>query len=210
MKKLKTFIEFILYKIIKKIRLIHILKQINIDHNIETCNRYVMNNGTKFYQESEVVNLQYDKTKIILGKNTHIRGLLHIFKYGGKIFIGDNSYVGDHSRIWSGEDIFIGNNVLISHNVNIIDTNSHELDAEEREIRHLDLTKNGHWATKGNVITSPIVIEDNVWINFNSIILKGVRIGKGAIIAAGSVVLKDVPPYTLAAGNPAKVIKKII
>jgi acetyltransferase-like isoleucine patch superfamily enzyme len=56
---------------------------------------------------------------------------------------------------------------------------------------------------------SPVVIEDKVWIGFNVIILKGVRVGEGAVVAAGSVVTKDVPPYCVVAGNPAHVVKEL-
>jgi acetyltransferase-like isoleucine patch superfamily enzyme len=55
----------------------------------------------------------------------------------------------------------------------------------------------------------PVKINDRVWIGFNSIILKGVTIGEGGIVGAGSVVTKDVPPYTIVAGNPARVIREI-
>ncbi len=66
-----------------------------------------------------------------------------------------------------------------------------------------------HWDTKGNIITSPIVIKDYAWISFGSTVLKGVTIGKGAIVAAGSVVTRDVPDWTVVAGNPAKNIKTL-
>ncbi|MFN7691728.1 MAG: DapH/DapD/GlmU-related protein, partial [Bacteroidota bacterium] len=62
---------------------------------------------------------------------------------------------------------------------------------------------------KGNIASKPIVIHDKVWISFNAIILKGVTIGEGAVVAAGSVVTKDVAPYTMVAGNPAKFIKNV-
>jgi acetyltransferase-like isoleucine patch superfamily enzyme len=71
------------------------------------------------------------------------------------------------------------------------------------------MTSIGHPKEITNVDSAPIIIEDHVWISFNSIILKGVTIGKGAIIAAGSVVTKDVAPFTLVAGNPAKLIKHL-
>lgn len=165
--------------------------------------------NAKFYKETDIFNSQNDKTKIIVGDNTHIRGALLIFPFGGAITIGNDCYIGDHSRIWSAEKITIGNNVLISHNVNICDTNAHELCSEERVKNSINTLKNGLNPEKGSVITGEIIINDNVWINFNAIILKGITIGKGAIIAAGAVVTKDVAPYTLVAGNPARFVKKV-
>lgn len=164
---------------------------------------------TKFFFDAKVNNFQ-TKDKVVIGNNTHIRGQLLVFKYGGSINIGDNCYIGDGTRIWSGESITIGNNVLISHNVSIVDTNSHEIDYLERSERYIDLISNGPWASKGSIKTSPIVIKDYAWISFGAIILKGVTIGKGAIVAAGSIVTKDVEDFTVVAGNPAVFIKKIL
>ncbi len=165
--------------------------------------------NSKLYKESVINNFTNNPDKIIIGNNTHIRGELLVFNYGGKIKIGDNSFIGDGTRIWSGESVEIGSNVLISHNVNIIDSNSHEINHDERAKGFKKIILSGHPHLKGNIKTSPIIIEDYVWINFNVIILKGVTIGKGAIIGAGSVVLQNVEPFTLVAGNPAKFIKKV-
>jgi acetyltransferase-like isoleucine patch superfamily enzyme len=165
--------------------------------------------GSRFYPEATIHNTQNKRKNIVIGENTHIRGTLLLFKYGGEIHIGDNCYVGDGTRIWSGESIHIGNNVLISHNVSIVDTQAHEINYIERAERYIELIKNGPWNDKGSIKTAPIIIEDYAWISFNTVILKGVTIGKGAIIGAGSVVTKDVPPFTLYAGNPAKFIKKL-
>lgn len=198
---LKLFYQLIL---IDKIE--HKLNQIKINRcesNVEKLDT------TKFYEEAKVFNYKSDKTLIKIGAETHIRGELLIFSYGGEIQIGNNCYVGEGTRIWSGEKIEIGDNVLISHNVNIMDTNSHEIDAQERKETTLHIFTKGHPIEKGNIVTKPIKIENHVWINFNSIILKGVTIGEGSIISAGSIVTKDVPPYSLVAGTPAKVIKSI-
>ena len=162
-----------------------------------------------FYPETIITNMQNDPSKIVIGTHTNVRGTLQIFKYGGKIMIGNDCYVGDGSRIWSGEEIHIGNDVLISHNVNIVDTQAHELDSAERANRHRALIKDGPWEQKGSIETRRIIIKDKVWISFNVIILKGVTIGEGAVVAAGSVVTKDVEPYTMVAGNPAKFIKQV-
>ncbi len=156
-----------------------------------------------------VHNLQGDSSKIKIGKGSWIDGELLVFNYGGEIRIGDNVYIGKNSRIWSGDQIHIGNDVLISHNVNISDTNAHEIDHQQRSIRYRELLVHGHPKEKLSIQTSPIIIEDHVWINFNVIILKGTKIGKGAIVAAGSVVVKDVEPFTMVAGNPAKKIKDL-
>ena len=161
------------------------------------------------HNESSVNNFSNDSAKISIGKNTHIRGNLQVFAYGGSIEIGNNCYVGELSYIWSGEKIVIGNNVLISHQVNIIDSNSHELNAQERVQGYLHIISKGHPTEKGSILTSPIIINDNAWISFGVIILKGITIGEGAVVAAGSVVTKNVAPYTLVAGNPARYIKDL-
>ncbi|MFT5914979.1 MAG: acetyltransferase-like isoleucine patch superfamily enzyme [Flammeovirgaceae bacterium] len=109
----------------------------------------------------------------------------------------------------SGVSVKIGNHVLVAHNVNIIDTNSHHIDYMDRARAFEDLLSVGPAKENTGIVCKPIVIEDNAWINFNSTILKGVRIGKGAIIGPNSVVLDDVPPFCFYAGNPAKFIKKI-
>lgn len=169
----------------------------------------VSHSGAFFYTQARVNNFQNDKTKIILGKNCHIRGEIQLFAYGGKIEMGDHVFVGEGSRIWSGNSVKIGNNVLISHNVNIIDSNSHELNHLERAEGFRSIVSQGHPVHTGSILTSPIVIEDYAWISFNATILKGVHIGQGAIVAAGSVVTENVPPFTMVAGNPAVVIKQL-
>lgn len=186
----------------------NLLHQKIVLSKINSCYQSVnIKSNSKFYEEAIIKNFQNNINKINIGYNTHIRGELLVFKYGGQISIGDNCYIGENTKIWSGERITIKNSVLISHNVNIIDTSSHELNSVERSNRYIQLIERGPWETKGSIITKPIVIEDFAWINFNSIILKGVTIGEGAIVGAGSVVTKDVPPYAVVAGNPAKIIK---
>jgi acetyltransferase-like isoleucine patch superfamily enzyme len=185
--------------------------QMNLDQvQIDKClSQVTILDNTYFYKEADVINLQNNPSRIIIGSNTHIRGKLLIFAYGGEITIGENTYVGENSYIWSGEKIQIGNNVLISHNVNIIDSNTHEIDSFERSEGFKNLIKIGQPKNKGSIITASIIIDEYAWINFNAIILKGVTIGKGAIVAAGAVVTKDVPPFTMVAGNPAQIIKNL-
>ena len=92
--------------------------------------------------------------------------------------------------------ISIGRRCLIAANCQIFDGSGHDLSFDDISNRI---------NTKGN--TKPIVIEDDVWIGANSIILPGVRVGRGSIIGAGSVVTKEIPSMVHAAGNPARVIR---
>lgn len=138
-----------------------------------------------------------------------IDGIIQVFPFGNGVRIGEKCYIGVNTRIWASNRIEIGNNVLISHNVNIIDSNSHEIDHIEREKSAILQFINGLPTEWGNVLTAPITIKDNAWISYNVSILKGVTIGKGAIIGCGAVVTHDIPDFWLAAGNPAKPIKRL-
>jgi acetyltransferase-like isoleucine patch superfamily enzyme len=176
-----------------------------INHRL--CSIQVSHQPTSvFHITAKVANLQADSSRISVGSNTHIRGELLVFKYGGKISIGDFCFIGEGSRIWSGDEIQIGNNVLIAHNVNIMDTNSHERDAKERFETYKHILSKGYPVERGSVICKPVIIKNDAWISFNAIILKGVTIGQGAIVGAGSVVTDDVPDYAVVSGNPAKII----
>lgn len=175
-----------------------------------SCKMYsICGKETYFTMYALIGNFPRNKNKIKIGNNSVVEGKLVVFKYGGEIIIGDNVYIGLNSNIWSGEQVTIGNNILISHNVNIIDTNSHEIDHIERAERFRSLVKYGHPKDKASIITNKIKIGDYVWISFGATVLKGVSIGEGAIIAANAVVTKDVAPFTLVAGNPAKVVKQL-
>jgi acetyltransferase-like isoleucine patch superfamily enzyme len=128
------------------------------------------------------------------------------FGHGGEISIGDYCYIGNNSKIWSAKKISIGHRVLIAHNVNIHDHNSHPLDSKLRHEDQVHIISKG-FQTENDLNEKEIIIHDDVWIGFNSIILKGVTIGKGAIIGAGSLINKDVPEYAVVIGNPFKILK---
>ena len=165
--------------------------------------------NTRVFKEASINNYREELTKIYIGDNCDIRGDLMTFAHGGEIIIGNYSFVGERSKIWSAKKITIGNRVLISHNVNIHDNNSHPIDAGLRHKDFVHIKKIG-FQKENDLKESEIVIHDDVWIGFNASILKGVTIGTGAIIASGSVVTKDVEPYTIVAGNPAKFIKNAL
>lgn len=117
-----------------------------------------------------------------------------------KIIIGNNCSIGDNAHITSINKIVLGENVLLGKNVLITDNDHGKITFECLSIPPIkrELTSKG-----------PVIIENNVWIGERVSILSGVRIGIGSIIGSGSIVTKDVPPYTIACGNPAKVIKNI-
>ena len=168
-----------------------------------------VHNDAKLMPAINIVNLLNSPESISIGKSSVVAGELLVFAHSGKIEIGECSYIGDGSKIWSAENIKIGDRVLISYNVNIHDSDSHPIDSQERHIHFLQITGSGHPKQDINIKASSIIIEDDVWIGFNATILKGVTIGKGAIIGACSVVTKDVPSATIVAGNPANFIRKI-
>ena len=127
--------------------------------------------------------------------NLHSPVKLMAIKEGALIHIGENTRIHG-TCIHANKSIRIGSNCLIAANCQIMDNNAHDLSFSNVENRI---------NTKG--VAKPIIIEDNVWIGANSIILPGVTIGKGSIISANSVVVRDIPSMVIAGGNPAIVIK---
>lgn len=137
-----------------------------------------------------------------------LRGVLRIDAFGdGHIRIGRHSYVGDDTIISAAAGVEIGAHVLIAHGVQIFDNNTHPLTVAGRKA-HFEMILAGHAATQA-IDCAPVHIGDGAWIGMNSLIMKGVRIGAGAIVAAGSVVLADVPAGWLAGGNPARALKPV-
>lgn len=148
-----------------------------------------------------------DTGDVVIGNHCDIKGTLRSYE-GGKIVIGDNFFFGYNSYIGAMESIKIGNEVIISSNVRIFDNNNHPTSPKLRSQMSRTDFYGDLWQWKHSA-HNPVVIEDNVWIGEYSAILKGVTIGKGSIVASHSVVTKDVPPYSIVAGNPARVVKNI-
>jgi acetyltransferase-like isoleucine patch superfamily enzyme len=145
---------------------------------------------------------------IEIGEHTTIarHGVLTCWdKYEGEKFvptikIGDNCSIGEYCHITSTNSIIIGNNVLTGRRITITD-NSHGSTLREE----LDIPP-----SKRKIFSKgPVIIEDNVWIGDKASIMAGVHIGKSVIIAANSVVTKDVPNNVVVGGVPAKIIKNI-
>lgn len=110
--------------------------------------------------------------------------------------IGDNFGMTGGSIV-TAEQITIGNHVIVGANCTITDTDFHPLTPEQRQ------------SNPQEAKTAPVTIQDDVFIGMNCLILKGVTIGSGSVIGAGSIVTRDVPANMMAAGNPAKIIKKV-
>ena len=160
------------------------------------------------YPSAEIYNHQDDPKAITVGAHAHILGELLVFWNGGRIQIGEWSILGRGSRIWSQSSVTIGKHVGISHLVDIHDTNGHSTDWRTRDA-DVQAIAEGKTGIAVDIVSEPIVIEDHVWIGFKASILRGVHIGRGAIVAAGSVVVEDVPAWTIVAGNPARVVREL-
>jgi len=169
----------------------------------------ILDKNSVIYPEAKIENFLNKIDAITIGKNCHIRGKLFTYPSGGNIKIGDYCYIGEGGNIWSACNIEIGNNVLIAHNVDIFDHNTHPIDPTERQEHYKAIITTGHPAQKVNWNEKPVKICDNAWISTKAIILKGVTVGECSIVAAGSVVTKDVEPYTIVGGNPAKKIGEV-
>jgi len=145
-------------------------------------------------------------SKLSIGENSMVHCRINFDSNCGHITIGDRSFVGLSSLVCYRK-IAIGNDVMISWGVTIVDHDSHSVYWEQRKDDVMNWRRGiKYW---DYVRTAPVTIQDKAWIGFNVSILKGVTIGEGAVVGAGAVVSKDVPPYTLVAGNPAQVIRQL-
>lgn len=183
----------------------------------EVCN---IGQGTIVKNNFEVnVRTITKKVYVTIGEKSVVRGHVNIENENGFIEIGNNCNIGENCTFNSVCGIKIGNNVLISWNVIFYDHNAHSTDADlrredivsiyEREISGDIMEwreKRKNWNIVGK---APIVVKDDVWIGFDAVIMKGVTIGEGAVVASRSVVTHDVPPYTVVAGNPASIVKRL-
>ena len=151
------------------------------------------------YEYNRVSPMDKDSRDLILKKLLNCKGELCIEQpfycsYGYNITIGLNFYSDVNLTILDQGGVSIGDNVILGPNVNIY-TASHPYNEVQR--------------IKGLEYAKPVKIYDNVWIGGNVTILPGVKIHQGAIIAAGSVVTHDIPPYVIAVGNPCEVVRSI-
>lgn len=141
--------------------------------------------------------------RLRVGRGSVVEARIDLEREGAELTIGDNSYVGA-SFFKCAERIEVGSDVEIAWNCSIVD---HDWESLVWAQRHVDM-REWYRARKdwSHVRVAPVSIGDRALVGFNAVILKGVRIGEGAVVGVHSVVTRDVPPYTVVAGVPARVI----
>ena len=148
--------------------------------------------GSKIYWSARMDTPPY--RRFWLGKRSIIESYCCINNAVGDVIIGDHTRVGLHNTIIG--PVTIGSHVNLAQGITVTALNHNFNDSEKR-------------IDEQGVATTPVNIEDDIWIGANAVILPGVSIGRHSVVAAGAVVTKDVPPHSLVAGVPAKVIKQI-
>ena len=139
-----------------------------------------------------------------LGKHITLQSSSLATELDGYIEIGDYCYISG-AAIIACERVSIGDYVYIAGVTTIVDSDFHPLDPGARLEDTVIISTVGKKKQRPPFIIQPVIIEDDVWIGYNATILKGVTIGKGAIIQPGSVVIRDIPPGAIVSGNPAQI-----
>ncbi|OHB72562.1 MAG: hypothetical protein A2W23_03690 [Planctomycetes bacterium RBG_16_43_13] len=134
------------------------------------------------------------KELITIRQNAEVQEYVIIRTFENPVSIGEFTQINPFTVIYGGSGVSIGNNVMIAPHC-MIAAGDHNYKQTERPMRFA-----------GSISKGPVIIEDNVWIGANCTITSGVRIGKDAVVAANSVVTKDVNPYEIVGGVPAKLI----
>lgn len=132
--------------------------------------------------------------KFSLGDHSVIESFCCINNAVGDVIIGHHTRIGLHNTVIG--PVTIGNHVNLAQGITVTALNHNFSDSNKR-------------IDEQGVTTTPVVIEDDIWIGANAVILPGVTIGSHSAVAAGAVVTKDVPPHSLVAGVPAKIIKQL-
>jgi acetyltransferase-like isoleucine patch superfamily enzyme len=144
--------------------------------------------------------------RLSVGEDSIVHADMRFEASGGEIRIGSRSFIG-RSNLVCYRSITIGDDVIMSWGITIVDHDSHSIDWANRrdDVREWGQGRK-NWE---HVAHAPVVIADKAWIGFNVSILKGVTIGEGAVIGACAVVTRDVAPYSVVVGNPARVVRSL-
>ena len=169
-----------------------------IPKNIEVGENTVIDSSASFkqYYSKRALGLK-------LGSNVTLKGVALATEENGYIEVGDYTYILNAS-IACNEHISIGKFVCIASGVTIVDSDFHPINPADRIADTVALSPVGNKKHRPLFSSKPVIIEDEVWIGFNAAIMKGVKIGKGAVIQPGSIVLSDVEPGQIVSGNPAR------
>lgn len=144
--------------------------------------------------------------RVEIGSDCIINSRIAFDSPNGQVKVGNRCYLGA-SFLVCHTGITLGDDVIISWDVTIVDHDSHALDWE---LRKSDVSDWARGLKRWDFVTiRPVHIGNKVWIGFGASILKGVTVGDGAVIGAYSVVTRDVPPFTVVAGNPARIVRKL-
>lgn len=149
-----------------------------------------------------------EKKRVTLCRDVICRGILRCELFGdGEIVVGEEAYIGDDAIISAAASVRIGARTLIAQGVEIFDNDTHPLDPLERRRDYQFIL--GKEKEKPPVPSAPVEIGEDCWIGSGAFIAKGVRIGDSSVVAARSVVTRDVPARTLVGGNPAREIRSL-
>jgi acetyltransferase-like isoleucine patch superfamily enzyme len=144
--------------------------------------------------------------RVKIGSGSIVQCSVRFDRAGALLSVGERTFIGP-SLIVIAQEVIIGDDVLLSWGCTVVDHNSHSARFSERSSDVADWSRGRKdWS---NVAVEGVTIENRAWVGFNVIILKGVTIGEGAIVGAGSVVTRDVPPWTVVGGNPARIIREV-
>lgn len=158
--------------------------------------RISIGNGNVFYEKSSIiVDYGLNEQSIEMGDNNIISSYSILKSHGGLIKMGNNNFIGERTQIQGRGNVIIGNGCLIAANTFVSSSNHNFQDpfAEDYLIKE---------------IPNETKIDDFVWIGANCVITSGVDIGHHVIVAAGTIVTKDIKPYSMVAGNPGRIIKR--
>lgn len=162
--------------------------------------------GIRLGGNARLIN-KHVKDAVRIGENSVCRGIVRIDR-GAHVDIGKEVYVGDGAIISAMESVIIGQGTLIAHGVQIFDNTSHPIDWQERQ-RHFKRILGQEVEGSVDIPTSPVRIGEHCWLGFGCAVLKGVTIGDRSIVAAGSIVTKDVPADTLVIGSKATFVSLV-
>ena len=188
---------------------LEIVRDVERRRNFRRLGCFVLSNSSHVLANVIFGPLVDSKTNTLrVGEGSLFRGVVTFARNGSSMVVGNNTAINGATSFSIASSVEIGSNVLISYECMIMDHDGHSADFENRKNDLPDLLQ-GRPKAWEPVKIMPVRIEDSAWIGARCIIMKGVTVGQGAIVAAGSVVTKSVPPFVVVAGNPAREVGKL-